>query len=92
MKDKISLPKLRINFTESYLCAKLDTLQEICIETRLDNELASLMHEIINGWPETIKELAPALKPYWTFREELTVKNGMVLKDTQIVTYFSFGL
>ena len=30
-------------------------------------------------------KLAPALKPYWTFREELTVENGMVLKDTHIV-------
>ena len=51
----------------------------------MDDELASLMHVIVNGWPETIKELAPALKPYWTFREELTVDNGMGLKDTHIV-------
>ena len=85
MKDKISLPKLKINFTESYLCAKQDTMQEIHMETRLDDELASLMHVIVNGWPETIKELAPALKSYWTFRKELTVENGMVLKDTCIV-------
>ena len=49
MKDKISLPKLKINFTESYLHAKLDTLQEIHMETRLDDELASLMHVIVNG-------------------------------------------
>ena len=85
MKDNISLPKLKINFTESYLHAKLDTLHEIHMETRLDDELASLMHVIVNGWPETIKELAPALKPYWTFREELKVENGMVLKDICIV-------
>ena len=26
MKDKISLPKLKINFTESHLCAKQDTM------------------------------------------------------------------
>ena len=53
MKDKISLPKLKINFTESHLHAKQDTMQEICLETRLDDELASLMHVIVNGWPET---------------------------------------
>ena len=85
MKDNMSLPKLKINFTESYLPAKLDTLQEICMQIRLDDELASLMHVIVNGWPEAIKELAPALKPYWTFREESTVKNCMVLKETCIV-------
>ena len=43
------------------------------------------MHVIVNEWPETIKELAPALKLYWTFREGLTVENCMVLKDTCIV-------
>ena len=85
MKDKISLPKLKINFTKSHLRAKQDTMQEIHMETRLDDELASLMHVLVNGWPETIKELAPALKSYWTFREELTVENGMILKDTHIV-------
>ena len=62
MKDKISLLKLKINFTESHLRAKQDTMQEICTETRLDDKLASLMHVIVSGWPETIKELAPALK------------------------------
>ena len=65
--------------------AKQDIMQEIHVETRLDDELASLMHVIVNAWPEIIKELAPALKSYWTFREELTVENGMVLKDTCIV-------
>ena len=60
-------------------------MQEIHMEARLDDELASLMHVIVNGWPETIKELASALKSYWTFREELTVENGVILKDTCIV-------
>ena len=86
MKEKISLPNLKINFTESHLHAKQDTMQEIHMKTRLDDELASLMHVIVNGWPETMKELAPALKSYWTFREEITVENGMALKDTCIVT------
>ena len=83
MKDRISLPKLKINFTESHFHAKQDTMQQIHMETRLDDELASLMHAIVNTWPEIIKELAPALKSYWTFKE-FPVENGMVLKDTCI--------
>ena len=37
------------------------------------------------GWPSTIREVPSEIQPYWTFREELTVKDGIVLKGTHIV-------
>ena len=81
MKDKISLPKLKINFTESYPHAKLDTLQEIHMETRLDDELASLMHVIINGWPETNQRASPCsiaiLDIQRTFRSCIVIPKKM---------------
>ena len=44
-----------------------------------------LKHTITKGWPSTIKELPKALQPYWTFHEELTVEDGLVLKGARIV-------
>ena len=38
------------------------------------------------GWPSTIKEIPPILQPYWTFHEELTIEDGLILKGTRIVT------
>ena len=50
-----------------------------------DDELALLKHTIIQGWPSSIKQVPPVLQPYWTFREELTVEDGLILKETRIV-------
>ena len=32
-----------------------------------------------------IKQVIPVLQQSWTFREELTVENGLILKGTRIV-------
>ena len=50
-----------------------------------DDELALLKHTIMQGWPKSIKEVPPVLQPFWTFREELTVEDGLILKGTRIV-------
>ena len=33
----------------------------------------------------TIKEVPNVFQPYWTFQEELTAEDGLVLKGTRIV-------
>ena len=50
-----------------------------------DDEVALLKHTIMQGWPSSIKQVPPVLQPYCTFREELTVTNGLILKGTRIV-------
>ena len=39
----------------------------------------------MSGCPSTIKEILQVLHPYWTFCEELTIEDGLILKGTQIV-------
>ena len=50
-----------------------------------DDELALLKHTIMQGWPKSIKQVPPELQPFWIFREELTVEDGLTLKGTGIV-------
>ena len=50
-----------------------------------DDEFALLKHTITQGWPSSIKEVPNVLQSYWTFREEITVEDGLVLKGTRIV-------
>ena len=50
-----------------------------------DDELALLKHTIMQGWPSSIKQVPPVLQPYLTFREDLTVEDGLILKGTRIV-------
>ena len=39
----------------------------------------------MQGWPSSIKQVPPVLQPYWMFREELTIEDGLILKGTGIV-------
>ena len=50
-----------------------------------DDELALLKHTITQGWLNTIKEVPSVLQSYWTFREEIMIEDGIVLKGTRIV-------
>ena len=84
-KDSIQLPKLQVHQITSHLNARSDSLQEIRIAMQEDDQLALLKHTITHGWPNTIWEVPSEIQPFWTFQEELTVEEGIVLKDTCIV-------
>ena len=40
---------------------------------------------ITQGWPSIMKEVPSVLQSCWTFREELTIEDGVILKGTRIV-------
>ena len=84
-KDTIKLPKLYIHQITNQLSARSDSLNQIRIATQGDDELALIKHTIMHGWPSTIREVPSKIQSYWTFREELTIEDGIILKGTQIV-------
>ena len=43
------------------------------------------IYTVQNGWPSNIKELPREIQAFWTFREEMTIKDGLILKGTRIV-------
>ena len=84
-KDSISLPKLHIHQVTSQLKAREDSLHSIRLATQADDNLAILKHIIQQGWPKTVKEVPQEIQKYWTFREELMIEDGLILKGTRIV-------
>ena len=84
-KDTIKLPKLHVYQITQHLSTRSDSLNELKVSTQADDELALLKHTIMQGWPSSIKQVPPVLQPYWTFREELTLEDGLILKGTRIV-------
>ena len=69
----------------AHLSATSDKLQQIRQATQYDDTMALLKHTITYGWPQIVQELPKELQAYWTFREEMTVENGLILKATRIV-------
>ena len=84
-KDSIKLPKLQVYQITQQLSASSDSLDQLTLSMQVDNELALLKHTIMQSWPMSIKQVPPELQPFWTFREELTVEDGHILKGTRIV-------
>ena len=54
-------------------------------ETRKDPTIKLLMHYICTGWPCECKRLPQELYPYWNFREDLSVKDGLVTKHSRLL-------
>ena len=68
----------------SQLYARSDSLQ-LKEATQADDTLAILKYTIQQGWPSSIKDLPSEIQPFWTFREKLTIEDGLILKGTRIV-------
>ena len=63
-----------------------DTMvREIRGETQKDPELSALKEIVYSGWPSTRKELPTLTKPYWSYRDELTVEDGILMKGSRII-------
>lgn len=53
--------------------------------TANDQSLQSVTTCILSGWPNT-KALTPTLaKPFWNYRDELTVEDGIVFRGERVV-------
>jgi len=47
--------------------------------------LCQLTSMIVKGWPDTIQEVPPAIRSYWSFRNELSIEDGLILKAKRVV-------
>ena len=84
-KDTIKLPKLHFYQITNQLSVRSDSLNQLRVSMQADDELALLKHAIMQVWPISIKQVPQVLQSYWTFREELTVEDGLILKCIRIV-------
>ena len=74
-----------VNEIRSHLNASPARLDEIKEHTARDRELSALSEMISTGWPKSWSDCPALLQPYWTFRDELAVEDGIVMKGLRIV-------
>ena len=56
------------------------SVDKICQHTIKDQTMQLLIQHINEGFPESSTKLPDSIKAYFSFRDELTVCNGIVLK------------
>ena len=75
---------LAVNFLQ-YSSIEERERDEVLQETNKDKELQSLKHYISTGWPAKRSQIPVFLHPYWNFRDELTVENGILMKNSKVL-------
>ena len=62
-----------------------EKLSQLRAETLKDETLCNLRDIIVDGWPEERNSVPMSLRPYWSFRDELGVENGLILKGERLL-------
>jgi hypothetical protein len=60
-------------------------LHQIQVETNKDHNLKVLQRYILEGWPDKQSQLPLPAKPYWNYRDELSMEKGIILRGERIL-------
>lgn len=53
--------------------------------TAQDTILQQLANFILTGWPRTLKQLGPELRPYWPHQDELHLQDDLIYRGSALV-------
>ena len=83
----LTLPGMDITVHEIEACTNFSTvsLGKIHDATLRDQDLQVLKTHITNGFPVSSNQCPESIRPFFPYRDELTVYNGLVLKGNCIV-------
>ena len=82
-----TLPGMDITVHEVESCTNFSSvsLGNIRELTLHDNDLQVLKTHIINGFPNHTNQCPECIRPFFPYRDELTIYNGLILKGSHIV-------
>ena len=61
------------------------TIQKLKEETCDDPTLSQLYTVITDGWPSNKQQVPACLQPYWTYRDELSIQDGIIYKGSRVL-------
>ena len=78
-------PPVQLDVRVNLVQFSSDRVEQLREETAHDPVLAPLRDIIVSGWPDTERKLPKLLKPYWSYRDELSIDDGVILKGSDQV-------
>ena len=60
-------------------------IENIRVETLQDPLLIELAHMGISGWPDNWSSCPSCLLPFWNFRDEIGIEDGILFKSSEII-------
>ena len=64
-------------------------LQELRLATQSDPKLSSLTKTVHEGWPQSKKDCPEQLLDFWSFRQEISVEDGLLYKNHTLIMPYS---
>ena len=81
------IPDKEIHLEQSIYAVQFthDKLQQLKLESESDPEVTAIRNIIIDGWPDSAKQLPKNLREFWSCKDELSVEDGLVLKGERVL-------
>ena len=76
---------LDLKINDIYLNASKERCISLAQETDRDEVLVALKNQIIKGWPDNRSDCPMLLRDFWSYRDKLSILDGLVLKGTRII-------
>ena len=83
--DEIKDIDVAVHLMDNQLHASPTCLSDIRRETARDSELNAVAEAVLNGWPTQRSDCPSSILPYWNYRDELGLQDGLLLKGSRIV-------
>ena len=86
LKDILPGEKVIVNMVSNLQDTPFNTDRLQCIRTATaaDKTLSALADVLRTGWPDNKRDLPTALLPYFSYRDELTTQDGIVLRGDRV--------
>ncbi len=68
----------------SHLRIREERLKQLKSATEADETMQTLKTVILKGWPDTRQELPTQVTPYYSYRDELTLHDGLIFKGENV--------
>ena len=85
VEDTDAIPNLEAQIHDVQWQFSTENLSRIKSKKAKDIELSVLREVIYTGWPETRSEAPSPSRPYWNYRDELSIEHGLIVKGERIV-------
>ena len=79
------IPDKEIHLEQSVYAVQFpdDRLMQLKHKTNSDPEVTAPRNIIIDGWPDSAKQLPKNLREFWSCKDEFSVEDGLVLKGDE---------
>ena len=78
-------PEILLDISVNHVYINAEKKRDDQLAIKDDPLLSALADTIIAGWPDNIKDVPKALRPYHGQRDSLTVEDGLILSGEAII-------